>query len=601
MPGHNENNMKKNNSKKTYQLVKDLTSTKQGRTATIQDKDGKCLTEEQDILKRWSEYCSELYNYRATGDPQVLNVPPATENDNYPTLREEVEAAVKSLKKGKSAGANNIPAELVQAGGEAMISALLTICNKIWQTGEWPTPWTQSLIITLPKKGNLQLCQNYRTISLISHPSKVTLTILLNRLKPQAEKIVAEEQAGFRPGRSTTEQIFNLRVLCEKYLQHQQDLYHVFIDFKKAFDRVWHAALWATMKDFNINANLIRMIQNLYEKATSTVYLNNSIGDWFRTTVGVRQGCVLSPTLFNIFLERIMTDALNDHEGTVSIGGRNITNLRSADDIDDLAGREDELADLVERIDKTSTAFGMQINAEKTKLMTNNTNGFSTDIRVNGEKLDCVKRFKYLGAIITDEGSKPEILARIAQATAALAKLKTIWNDRNIALSSKIRLMRSLVMSIFLYACESWTLTAETEKRIQAMEMRCLRKLLGITYREHITNEEVRNRTRQAIEPHEDLLTTVKQRKLRWYGHITRSTGLAKTVMQGTVQGGRRRGRQRKRWEDNIPEWTGLTLGAAMRKAERREEWRELVAKSSVVPQRSTETTGKARQGLYGN
>ena len=146
--------------------------------------------------------------------------------------------------------------------------------------------------------------------------------------------------------------------------------------------------------------------------------------------------------------------------------------------------------------------------------------------------------------------------------------------------------MRSLVMSIFLYACESWTLTAETEKRIQAMEMRCLRKLLGITYREHITNEEVRNRTRQAIGPHEDLLTTVKQRKLRWYGHITRSSGLAKTVMQGTVQGGRRRGRQRKRWEDNIPEWTGLTRGAAMRKAERREEWRELVAKSSVVPQR---------------
>ena len=158
-----------------------------------------------------------------------------------------------------------------------MISALLTICNKIWQTGEWPTPWTHSLIITIPKKGNLQLCQNYRTISLISHPSKGMLKILLNRLKPQAEKIIAEEQAGFRPGRSTTEQIFNLRVLCEKYLQHQQDLYHVFIDFKKAFDRVWHAALWATMKHFNINANLIRMIQNLYDKATSAVYLNNSI------------------------------------------------------------------------------------------------------------------------------------------------------------------------------------------------------------------------------------------------------------------------------------------------------------------------------------
>ena len=146
--------------------------------------------------------------------------------------------------------------------------------------------------------------------------------------------------------------------------------------------------------------------------------------------------------------------------------------------------------------------------------------------------------------------------------------------------------MRSLVMSIFLYACESWTLTAYTEKRKQAMEMRCLRKLLGITYRDHISNEKVRNRTRQ------DLLTTVKHRKLRWYGHITRSSGLAKTIMQGTVQGGRIRGRQKKRWEENIPEWTGWTLGAAMSKAERREEWRELVARSSVVPQRSIEITG---------
>ena len=181
-----------------------------------------------------------------------------------------------------------------------------------------------------------------------------------------------------------------------------------------------------------------------------------------------------------------------------------------------------------------------------------------------------------------------ELLARIAQATETLAKLKTIWNDRNIAFSSKIRLMRSLVMSVFLYACDSWTLTADTEKRIQAMEMRCLRKLLGITYRDHISNEEVRNRTRDATGPHEDLLITVKQRNLRWYGHISRSSGLAKTIMQGTVQGGRRRGRQKKKWEDNIPEWTGLTLGAAMRKAERREEWRELVARSSVGPQRST-------------
>ena len=183
-------------------------------------------------------------------------------------------------------------------------------------------------------KGNLQQCQHYRTISLISHPSKVRLKIILNRLKLQAEKIIAEEQAGFRAERSTTEQIFNLRILYEKYLQHQQDLYHVFIDFKKAFDGVWYAALWATMKKYNISTNLIQVIKNLYNKATSAILFNSSIGDWFRTTVGVRQGNLLPPTLFNIFLERIMTDALEDHEGTVSAGGRTITNLHFDDVID---------------------------------------------------------------------------------------------------------------------------------------------------------------------------------------------------------------------------------------------------------------------------
>ena len=268
-----------------------------------------------------------MYNHKANGDPSVLNCTQTDTGDDHPILRREVEAAVQLLKKGKSAGVDNISAELVQAGGEDVITALMTICNKIWQTGEWPTPWTQTLFITLLKQGNLQQCQNYRTIILISHSSKVMLKITLNRLKPQAKKVIAEEQAGFRAGGSTTEQIFNLRILCEKYLQHQQDLHHVFIDVKKAFDRVWHAALWATMKKYNISTNLIQVIKNLYYKATSAVLFNSSIEDWFRTTAGVRQGCLLSPTLFNIFPERIMTDALEDHEGTVSIGGRTITNL----------------------------------------------------------------------------------------------------------------------------------------------------------------------------------------------------------------------------------------------------------------------------------
>ena len=123
------------------------------------------------------------------------------------------------------------------------------------------------------------------------------------------------------------------------------------------------------------------------------------------------------------------------------------------------------------------------------------------------------------------------------------------------------------------------------------MEMWFYRKILRISYKDHVTNEEVRAKIQQAIGPHKDLLTIVKRRKLQWYGHISRSPGLTKTILQGTVKGGRRQGRQRKnrqrkKWEDNIREWTGLEFAKFQRALEKRGKWRKLVAKSSVVPQR---------------
>ncbi|GFR73062.1 endonuclease-reverse transcriptase [Elysia marginata] len=258
-----------------------------------------------------------------------------------------------------------------------------------------------------------------------------------------------------------------------------------------------------------MNSNLISVIENLYNKTTSAILCNNSIGDWFRTLAGVRQGCVLSPTLFNIFLERILTNALQDHFGTVSIDGRPITNIRFANDINGLTGNVCELASLVEKPDKASSNFGMEISAEKTKIMTNSKESSKKEIKVNGQILESFTKIKYLGSIISDEGSKPEILSTIAQTTADMTKLEPIWNNNNIAISSKIRLLRSLAMSNFLYACESWTLNADTERRIRAMETRCYKRLLGISHKEHITNEEVRRRIENAIGPRVDLLTIV--------------------------------------------------------------------------------------------
>jgi len=347
---------------------------------------------------------------------------------------------------------------------------------------------------------------------------------------------------------------------------------------------VWHGALWATMKKYNIGQKLIQTIKQLYDKASSAVLNQGLVGEMFRTSVGVRQGCLLSPTLFNIFLERIMSEALHDHQGSVSIGGRTITNLRFADDIDGLAGTEQELANLVQRLDETSSRFGMEISAEKTKLMTNSGKPLTTKITVNGQELETVSQFKYLGSIITEAGSKTEVISRAAQTAAAMAKLRPIWRDKNIRLKTKLKLMRALVMSIFMYACESWTLTAELQRRIQAVEMRCYRQLLGISYLDHVTNKEVRKTIMEATDHYEDLLTTIKRRKMKWYGHVTRSDGLSKTILQGTVRGGRRRGRQRKKWSDNITEWTKKTFAETQALAHNRQKWQELVSRSARRP-----------------
>ena len=241
----------------------------------------------------------------------------------------------------------------------------------------------------------------------------------------------------------------------------------------------------------------------------SMASLQGSPDEWQHRRMVQKNSRSKSPTLYNIFLERIMSDALEKHDGKVCIGGRNITNLRFADDIDAVAEGEQKLEALVESLDKTCTRYKVEISA-KTKLMTNNANGIQREIKVKGQKLGTVTSFKYLGAVVSDDGSKPEILSRIAQATAALTKLKPIWRDNNISLGSKVKLMRSLVISIFLYACESWTLTAELEKRTQAFEMRYYRRLQNISYKDHVTNEEVRRKIQAAIGEYNELLTLVK-------------------------------------------------------------------------------------------
>ncbi|XP_069972111.1 uncharacterized protein [Penaeus vannamei] len=212
--------------KTAYKVIKELTNERAARVIVIEDADGKLLTEAIKIQKRWTEYIQELHNYPISTDSNILHV-----------LEQE------GLGKGE---------------------------------------YEPDILKTeIEEAGDLKKCTNYRTISLISHPSKVLLKVISNRLKTKAENILAEEQAGFRSGRSTSEQIANVRILGEKDRDHQMEIHHNFIDFKKA----------GTL-------------------------------EWFQTTVGVRQGCILSPCLFNIFLEQIMADTLENYSGTKYLENR---------------------------------------------------------------------------------------------------------------------------------------------------------------------------------------------------------------------------------------------------------------------------------------
>eukprot|EP00794_Sanderia_malayensis_P019589 gene19589-biopygen14545 len=323
----------------------------------------------------------------------------------------------------------------------------------------------------------------------------ILLKVIQRRITPRVEQVLSEMQAGFRKDRSTTEQITNLRLICEKSRNHKRVICHNFIDFKKAFDRVWHEALWHTLRKHNIGEHITRIIKSLYEDAKTKVMTGEKFSDWFKASVGVRQGCILSPTLFNLFLERIMIEAMEDLDDFgISCGGIRITNLRFADDIDLVGKDESEIQELTNRLHNTSQRFGMEISKEESKIMVtgNGDDNIRLDINIDGEKLVQVTRFKYLGSTVTEKGtSEEEIRIRIGVATSAMTRLDTVWNLKGVSLKSRIKITKAIAWATLLYGCESWTISQKSMDKLKTIEMKCCRKMLKITWREKKTNEFV--------------------------------------------------------------------------------------------------------------
>ena len=395
-----------NSVKDLYAGVKSLTSKFRPSIDTVKDDDGTILCESREVKRRWQDYCTKLYQKNCDIDgPQLPSF--VDPKEEPPPLYSEVDKAVKELKNGKSPGVDEIVAELVKNCGDHIVAYFYKLCTLIWNRKEWPDDWVKSIFVPIPKKGDIQQCSNNRTIALICHCSKVILKIIAGRMKSKINEEVNEVQAGFRPGTGTRNQILNLKMIIEKNREYGKNVFLCFIDYRKAFDMVSHSVLWSVMASMGYPAHIIDLLKQLYGQQKAAVRTSHGLTDWFTVEQGVRQGCILSPHLFNIYSEQIMRNALDGFVGSVKVGGRTISNLRYADDVVLIANSMDELQDLVNRVKESSLQFGLALNSNKTKVMkivknSQNTKDAEHIIVNNNEIIENVKEFVYLGTLITN-------------------------------------------------------------------------------------------------------------------------------------------------------------------------------------------------------
>ncbi|XP_072934917.1 uncharacterized protein [Epargyreus clarus] len=405
-------------------------------------------------------------------------------------------------------------------------------------------------------------------------PDNISSEILKCRIRYYLDWQIPQEQAGFVKGKGTREQILNMRQLIEKAYEYNTPVIMCFVDFSKAFDCVRWSKLWTILNELGVPHHLVTLLQMLYVKTQATVKVDNITSRPLNLGKGVRQGCILSPILFNVYGEYVMRQICDDWSGGVSIGGVRITNLRYADDTTLIASSEEEMCALLDRMEKKSAELGLSINKSKTKVMVVDR---ANKLELRGLLgLQIVENFIYLGSDISSNGScEGEIRRRISMAKNAMSQLQTIWKDRNISTRTKTKLVRTLVFSIFMYGTETWTLKAADRKRIDAFEMWCWRKMLRIPWIAHRTNvsilKQLSIRTR--------LSTICLQRILEYFGHIARKSGdnLEKLMVTGKIEGKRPRGRSPIRWSDQVRTSLHTSVHDAMQTAENRSKWRDII------------------------
>ncbi|KAJ4452301.1 hypothetical protein ANN_03821 [Periplaneta americana] len=311
-----ETNSKNKNIPDLYKGIKEFKNGYQPRVNVIKDENGDLLADSPSILNRWKNYFSQLLNVRRLNrnDRDEIEIQTAEPFIPEPTLS-EVEIAIENLKKYKSLGIDQIPAELIQEGGSALYSEIYKLVLAIWEEEIVPEQWKESIIVPIFKKGDKTNCGNFRGISLLLTSYKILSNILLRRLTPYVDEIIGHHQCGFRRNRSTIDQIFCIRQIMEKKWEYKGTVHQLFIDFKKVYDSVKKEVLYDILIEFGIPKKLVRLIKMCISETYSRVRIGQFLSDAFPIHCGLKQGDALSPLLFNLALEYAIRKVQDNRQG----------------------------------------------------------------------------------------------------------------------------------------------------------------------------------------------------------------------------------------------------------------------------------------------
>ena len=532
----------------------------------------------EDKVKVWENHFRNLLGEAPLVDEHTI---PERETDlnisTEPFSRAELFQAKKLIKENKACGDDGIPPEVVRRCN--LDDIILDFCNNTLMHKHKPEQWSILNIVPVPKKGDLTNPNNYRGIALSSIVAKTLNRMILNRIRPEVEKILRINQNGFRPGRSTTSHILTLRRVIEGVKARNLTAVMTFVDFKKAFDTVHRGTMMAILRAYGIPSVIVDVIRLLYTGTKAKVVTPDGQTDIFDILAGVLQGNTLAPYLFVIVIDYCMNEAIGDDEAALGltlvpaksrrVKPVSIVDAEFADDIALLSNDIRQADELLKRVERSAKKVGLHMNESKTKVLGVNIDTSGKITTDAGNTLETVEDFVYLGAWV--ESTEHDIKVGKAKAWAAYHKLKTIWKSK-LSDCLKRRLFIATVESVLLYGSETWTLDKRLEKGLDGCYTRMLRMAMNVNWRDHMTNKELYGKFPQVT-------AKIRQRRLKLAGHCQRHPELLaqKLILWEPTQGYSRKGRKKYSFIEGLRDDTGLRDVKEIRTMmENRELWGDL-------------------------